>query len=142
MNTTVLLGCGKSKRAKPWRGPIVDLYTGNLFQARLAVARKMGGPDWVLSAFFGTCRPDFEAFSYDRTLGDRDVQRWYSGAVETAMRCYTAPGDRIVVLASKPYWQGWACRLRTAGRVVATPLEGLSIGHQLQWLKEELGRGE
>lgn len=138
MNTHVLLGCGKSKRPRPWKGPIVDLYTGNLYRARLAVARLYGGPHWILSAFHGLRRPEYEAFAYDRTLDDRDIWRWYSGLVGSVMLYETNPGDRIVVLASRPYWSGWDSELRLEGRLVETPLEGLAMGEQLRWLKAAL----
>jgi hypothetical protein len=88
--------------------PLVKLYTGPLFNDRLRVARMFGGPHWIVSAFHG-CRTLIED---------------------------TEPGDRLIVLASAPYVNGWRHDLECAGRVVDTPLKGLGIGAQRKRCRE------
>jgi hypothetical protein len=136
--TVVVLGCGKEKRAlaELETCPIVDLYTGPLYQARLAFARRLGGPHWIVSAFHGAKRPDFQAITYDRELAkqDRRVRDWFADFVRNELLADTQPGDRIIALASKPYVIGWARRLENEGRIVELPLEGLQMGEQRAFL--------
>lgn len=123
--------------------PIVELYTGPLYQLRLAYARRLGGPHLILSAVYGAQPPEFEAVPYERSLADTPrgdpMRRWYDDVVRTSILRTTSPGDRVVALASRPYVEGWATALRRAGRVVETPLAGMGMGQQLRWLRARLG---
>ncbi|MCZ7679796.1 MAG: hypothetical protein M5U28_13945 [Sandaracinaceae bacterium] len=122
--------------------PIVELYTGPLYQLRLAYARRLGGPHLILSAFYGAQPPAFQAVPYERSLADMSkcepARRWYDDVVRTSILRATSPGDRVVALASRPYVEGWAAAVRRAGRVVETPLAGMGMGQQLRWLRARL----
>lgn len=130
MNRIVLVGCGKAKRADGWRGPIVDLYTGPLYTARLAAARAMGGAFFILSALHGIKRPDVTVRPYDLAMSD------LSGASRRAWGDLVAWNlidfDRTVVvaLASADYIDPWRARAERAGIRIETPLAGLGIGDQ------------
>lgn len=141
----VILGCGKTKSLPPdWiaRGMssvrLVDLYTGNHYRARLAYARQLGGPHWILSAFHGLRRPTWASGWYDRTAADvnacKEWRRAWNSAVALSVLEDTKAGDTVVVLAGSEYWKHWRSRVEDAGRVVETPLEGMGIGQQLAWL--------
>lgn len=131
----VLLGCGKRKQPAEWRGPLVDLYTGTYYAARLAVARRLGGPHWILSAFHGPRRPSYPAHPYERTLDRDETWRWYSAAVRRTLLADTREGDTVLVLAGRRYWSGWRRDLEREGREVLTPLDGIGIGDQMRLLK-------
>jgi hypothetical protein len=162
MRTVVVLGCGKEKRrdfetvqlplgpdADSPIGfreiqvgvsyPLVELYTGPIFKDRLRVARIFGGPHWIVSAFLGCRRPDYESGWYERTLPTRKMDPmllWYNAVVREALMGDTEPGDRLLVLASDPYVRGWRPELEAAGRVVETPLKGLGMGAQRKRCRE------
>lgn len=139
-STHVLLGCGKNKSIERGGGwvPIVDLYNGNHYRARLEYARALGGPHWILSAFHGLRRPDFEASWYDRTATEVNAcgewRRAWNGATASGVIQGSKPGDTIIVLAGAEYVKHWRGRVEEAGRLVKTPLAGMGIGQQLAWL--------
>lgn len=122
--------------------PLVDLYIGGLYQARLAYARRIGGPHLIVSALHGARRPEYPSVPYERSLTDiprcDPARRWYDSIVRTTVLAHTRRGDRVVVLASRPYVEGWADDVRGAGRVVDTPLAGMGMGQQLRWLRLRL----
>lgn len=122
--------------------PLVDLYIGGLYNARLAYARRLGGPHLIVSALYGARRPEYPAVPYERSLVDiprcDPVRRWYDAVVRTSVLTHTQRGDRVVVLASRPYVEGWADDVRGAGRLVETPLAGMGMGQQLRWLRLRL----
>lgn len=122
--------------------PIVELYVGPLYRLRLEYARRLGGPHLIVSAFYGAKPPEFEAVPYERSLADmakcEPARRWYDDVVRTSILRATSPGHRVVVLASRSYLEGWAEAVRRAGRVVETPLAGMSMGQQLRWLRAHL----
>jgi hypothetical protein len=119
--------------------PLVKLYTGPLFNDRLRVARMFGGPHWIVSAFHGIRRPDYRSGWYERQLPTRKLDPmllWYNAIVCRTLIEDTEPGDRLIVLASAPYVNGWRHDLECAGRVVDTPLKGLGIGAQRKRCRE------
>lgn len=151
--TIVVLGCGKAKRREvadvvtldrgpvpSWREfPIVDLYVGNLYTARLAYAKQLGGPHWIVSGFHGIRRPDYVVGPYERDLASMrsDELRAWQGQQEFGALQIAEPGDRVVVLASAPYAGKWCAALARSGCTVDLPLAGMQIGEQLQWLKAQ-----
>ena len=136
MNTLILLGCGAAKREGP--APAVDLYTGSLYRKSLAYARKLGGPHFILSALHGVVSPERVLVPYDNTLADRSTRASWAQWVGTDLLDRTVAGDELVVLAGRRYWGGWAPRLRTAGRIVTTPLAGMGMGARMHWLTEQV----
>lgn len=141
MTVYTVLGCGKSKAIE--RGdapiPIVELYTGNHYRARLRYARQLGGPTWILSALYGLRAPDSFASWYDLTAADVNKdpghRRDWNEATAAELLRQTEPGDVIVVLAGSEYVKHWRDELVAAGRVVELPLAHMGIGEQLAWLK-------
>jgi hypothetical protein len=117
-----------------------DLYTGNLYRARLAYAEALGGPSIILSAFYGARLPDYAgAAPYERVLSpktDKETRAWVYASATAAVFARTEPGDRVIILASAAYAEGWTIEVERAGRIVERPLRGLGIGQQLAWLKQ------
>lgn len=122
--------------------PLVDLYIGPLYTLRLAYARRLGGPHLIVSAFYGARSPQYLGVPYDRSLAGRrsrdPIRLWYDAVVRSTVLTHTRPGDRVVVLASRPYVEGWATEVRRDGRSVELPLEGMGMGQQLRWLRARL----
>jgi hypothetical protein len=130
--TIVVLGCGKEKREG--YHPLVDLYKGPLYRKRLAFAQQLGGPHWIISAFYGCKPPDYTGWPYDREMSKLTEagRRWVDSTV--LMNLDAQPGDRVVALASRLYVEGWVPQLRRRGVIVDLPLEGLQMGEQLHRL--------
>jgi hypothetical protein len=133
----ILIGCGKSKRDT--RSLVVELYTGPLYTARLALARAMqcGRDPWILSALHGVLRPRATIAPYDVTVsGLTRVERvmWAGGVCEW-MATHTAPGDTVLVLAGDDYVKPWGAIVGGTGRLVVQPFRGLGIGEQKRALR-------
>lgn len=137
MRTRVLIGCGKSKRHG--RSRAIELYTGPLFMARLALARAMldGRDPLILSALHGVLVPRAMIDPYDVTVsGLTRVERamWAGGVCEW-MATHTAPGDLVIVLAGDDYLRPWQAIVGATGRLVVQPFRGLGIGEQKRALR-------
>lgn len=133
MATFVMLGCGRAKRSTPH--PAIDLYTGSLYTKTLAHARRLGGPQWILSALYGVLEPDAVIEPYERTLDRAHDRRTWTTEVLEAMRMRTQPGDRVVVLAGAHYVE-WCDALRRTGVDVDVPMRGMTIGQRMKWLAD------
>jgi hypothetical protein len=64
--TVGLVGCGKTKLPHP--APAGELYTGQLFRAAFAYARKTYDRTYILSAKYGLVHPATVIAPYDLTL--------------------------------------------------------------------------
>lgn len=147
----VIVGCGAEKQHPPsGTVPLVELYTGPLFRARLRYAQALGGPHFILSGYYGLRRPDYPAHWYEHSLTKqpkKDREAWSSGVVSDVQRWIER--DRpIVVLASGPYLS-WIASLRVSDDSwkrtpyqITVPCEHMGIGQQRQWLTTEARRLE
>lgn len=73
----VLIGCGKAKQ--PETSPAIDLYTGPVFGAHLAIAEHLDAFPMVLSAKHGIVERNVEIEPYELAVGDlrgADLERW------------------------------------------------------------------
>lgn len=137
----VVVPCGRRKvwRERPSAGPIPArfAYTGSLFRANRAFAKRHGDRWVVLSAKYGFIAPDFVI------PGDYDVT--FDGRAAGAISVYElrrqvrAQGldrfDVVIALGGAAY----ASRVRaafsgSAARVIA-PVEGLRLGEMLRRMK-------
>jgi hypothetical protein len=100
----------------------------------------------ILSARHAVVRPDEILAPYDTTVADRQpfggprlspgqFDTWLYAHVQAwRSRYFTATGaPRLVVLAGRAYWRS----LVDHGLEVCLPLDGLGIGEQLRWLKQQ-----
>lgn len=128
----VIIGCGASKRSSS--APARDLYTGNLYRARLDYADALGGPSFVLSGLHGLIPADrvIEPYEYDLRRARR-VERlaWRDRAAGSICRCIDRRAP-IVVLASGPYLEPLEL---CGGRTFIVPARGLALGESLAWFK-------
>lgn len=150
----VIIGCGKAKRelAPGQRVPIVELYTGSLFRARLTYAQALGGPHYVLSARHGLVPVDCEVETYEDDLNKRTARErrgWTELATVQIRSAATPKGQQefekrpIVALVAGRYAE-WIGTLRREGHDVDVPAEGLPVGLAIRWLRNaaEVVRGE
>ena len=133
-----LVSCVKAKLQKP--APARDLYTSQLFQGLRAYATAHTDRWYILSAEHGLLQPDEIVAPYERTLNRmpvRDRLRWAS-RVQSQLQATLPRAATVVILAGKPYREHLTPFLRANGFEVTIPLEGLSIGKQLQYLKSNI----
>lgn len=137
MNPIYILGCGAKKLDQPSRAR--DLYTGSLFKASLAYALSQVSDTSirVLSAKHGLVLLDATLAPYDAT--------WKSGpCISTGELAAQMPATwtaaNFVLLCGLDYRMalGYAYDSRFHKPMKAKiPMEGLGIGQQVKWLKEQ-----
>jgi len=136
-----LVSCVKAKRTSA--SAARDLYTSPLFRGLRGYA-EANATDWyILSAEHGLLRPDQIVAPYERTLnkmskGDRVA--WAKG-VQTQLLEVLPDGAEVILLAGVRYREGVSAFLRERGFSVSVPLDGLTMGRQLQRLKTLAARG-
>ena len=133
-----LIGCGKTKR--PGRHPARELYTGPLFTAALAHAERTADEVFILSALHGLLPLRTEVDSYDRTLAKASKRERDAWAMRVGIELRRRMAGRkfeVQIYAGRMYVDPLWTHLRLFHHdlVISTPLEGLSIGYQLQWLR-------
>ena len=136
-----LVSCVKSKQ--PSAAPARDLYTSALFRSLRGYAEANADSWYILSAEHGMLRPDQVVSPYEKTLNKMakvDRSAW-AGRVQKQLLEVLPAGAEVIMLAGSRYRDDLIPFLRRHGFTVSIPLEGLSLGRQLQRLKELAGRG-
>ena len=136
MKKIVLISCVSKKLAHP--ASARDLYVSPLFRLNLEYARKLQ-PDsiYILSAKHGLLDLDIEVEPYNLTLNDmatRQVQAWAEQVLEQIKQCADLSRDHFVFLAGLKYRKFLVPRLAS----YEVPMEGLTIGRQLQFLSDQV----
>jgi hypothetical protein len=132
----VLIACASGKRGHACRA--ADLYQSDLFRKSLKYA-EMLRPDgvFILSAKHGLLPLEEEIEPYDLTLNRMSTAERRAWA-ERVLRELTEVGDleqdRFTFLAGSRYRE----HLLPCIRHGDAPMEGLTIGRQLKFLKEAL----
>lgn len=135
VTTVFLVSCVKQKRAVPCAAK--QLYISNWFQKARAYAESAGRYWFILSAEHGLVDPETVTAPYSKTLNQMNIgdRRAWANKVISQMTFTLPPADRIVILAGVRYREFLMDYLLTRARTVEVPMEGLSIGRQLQWMK-------
>jgi hypothetical protein len=145
VKATVIIGCGKAKRALEdgESVPIETLYTGSLYRARLAYAERLGGPHYVLSAAHGLVPAGEEVASYEVDLrGFRMRERGaWADRVLGQFTHFVSREYPVVLLAAGPYLD-WIGSARGVGYDVRVPAQGLPIGRAIAWFREAAQGGD
>ena len=136
MKRIVLLSCVSKKLDHP--APAAELYTSPLFRLSLAYARQLQ-PDaiHILSAKYGLVDLDQVIAPYDVTLNTMPAaerRAWAQRVLEQLAQRYDLEHDHFIILAGQRYRQYLVPHLA----YVEIPLQGLPIGKQLQFLKQQL----
>jgi hypothetical protein len=129
-----LVACAKTKREN--QGRAEDLYISPLFHKYRQFAREQCGIWYILSAKYGLLEPDRIIEPYDKTLklmADIERKQWALSVVQD-LKSRSCRNDRIIILGGDYYRKHLVPLLSGDGYEILVPLEGKSIGFQLQWL--------
>lgn len=135
-NRVALVSCVKRKCGSA--APARDLYTSPLFRGLRRYAEMHADTWYILSAEYGVLHPDEVVEPYERTLNKmpkRDRQAW-AEKVQQQLLARLPPDAEVILLAGQRYREDIEPFLRERGCSVSVPLQGLTFGKQLQWLKQ------
>ncbi|MFH2102152.1 MAG: DUF6884 domain-containing protein [Chloroflexota bacterium] len=132
MKKIVLISCVSKKR--PYRSKAKDLYISALFKKNLAYARRLN-PDaiYILSAKYGLLGLETEIEPYDLTLNNMpagEIRKWAQSVLRQLADVADIRRDHFIFLAGMKYRKYLLPHLAWYD----IPMEGLSIGKQLQFL--------
>ncbi len=132
MRKIVLISCVSKKLVHAAK--VRDIYVSPLFRLNLAYAESLK-PDaiYVLSAKHGLLPLDDQIEPYELTLntmGTGQIRAWDSGVVSQLAAVADLKHDRFVFLAGDKYRKFLVPHLAH----FEVPMEGLTIGRQLQFL--------
>jgi len=139
--TIVFVSCVKTKAPEP--RPARSLYTSPLFTFSSTYAESLSPHWYILSAKYGLVHPEQVIAPYEKTLNNMSAaerKAWTADVLES-LRDIVAPGDELVFLAGVRYREGLIPTLLHWGCKVSIPMEGLSFGRQLSWLKAKVVEG-
>ncbi|HMM55093.1 MAG TPA: hypothetical protein PKC23_08765 [Candidatus Desulfobacillus sp.] len=129
-----LISCSAKKL--PYRALAKDLYASPLFQMQLGYARQIAADAiFILSAKHGLIGLDEEIEPYEKTLksmGKNERRAWAAGVVDDLAKVADLSEDHFIFLAGEAYRKDVAPSLCHW----EAPLAGLTIGRQLQRLRE------
>lgn len=134
MANIVLISCVKSKKDVPMAAK--HLYTSPLFRKGLNYAEIYGDKYYILSAKHGLLSPETVIGPYEETLKSKrreERQIWASKVLEK-LKLQVRPNDKIIFLAGAVYREYLSDALKSMGFLVEAPLEGKSLGQQIQAL--------
>jgi cytoplasmic iron level regulating protein YaaA (DUF328/UPF0246 family) len=125
VTTIVIVQCGSAKLTKA--APASALYTGSLFRAIKAAAKRIADRWYIASAKHGLIEPTRILVPYNTTLPARGDSAWGARLRERLLELEPKGWTRLIALCSSRYLIGWA---EETG--AETPLKGLSIGYAIQ----------
>lgn len=150
----VLIGCSKTKNEVDGDVTPVELYSGQLFEKRVAYAEARAFPWLVLSAAYGVWEPHIVRSSYELKITEltrAELAAWHLGvASRLAERCWLNGDDHdskpsfapkhitFEIHAGLDYREPLASILREVGFGVLVPCAGLGIGSQLKWYADRV----
>jgi hypothetical protein len=132
---TAFVSCSKSKKSYP--APARDFYQGALFKKALAYAKAHFDHVYILSAKYGVIHPDqiIDYGNYDKPLkkmSKKEREEWYQ-LVKKQMQELNLPKPYVFFTGHLYYYVDENYQFEGE-----KPLEGLSIGKQLQWFNNRM----
>lgn len=133
-----LVACVRDKRVNTT--PARDLYVSDWFKKARAYVEATGKPWFILSAQYGLVRPTELIKPYEKTLNTMSVKerKTWAANVWRQMQHHIIRPQRFVILAGERYRDDLLPYFEQADIDVLIPMQGLTIGRQLQWLKQAL----
>lgn len=136
-NRIYLVSCVAMKQA----GTVAakDLYISPWFRLARRYVESSGDPWFILSAKYGLLEPDRPISPYDETLNRMkaaDRLAWAQHVV-SQMDERLPEANEVAILAGIRYRQYLEAYLSDRFSSVSVPMQGLGIGKQLSWLKNE-----
>lgn len=141
MATVYLVSCVSAKQARAV--PARELYISEWFKKARAFVSTQKSPWFILSAEHGLVHPDTVVAPYERTLNKMSIaeRKAWAERVKQQMEADLPRADRVVILAGARYREFLFPYLGARFASVELPMEGLKIGEQLHWLKENTPLG-
>jgi hypothetical protein len=135
MAKVVLISCVSKKL--PYKAKAKDIYTSPLFKMNLRFANSLS-PDkiFILSAKHGLIDLEKEIEPYDKTLNSMrsaEKKEWANNVLCDLRKVADLDNDEFIFLAGENYRKYLISSIKNYN----IPLKGLSIGRQLQYLKEK-----
>jgi len=136
MSKIVLISCASKKLTRKTRAK--DLYISPLFKLNLMFAHSLK-PDkiFILSAKYGLVDLEQELEPYNqslKTMSLPEIKKWTEKVKGQMKGKINFESDEVIFLAGEKY----RMFLLPFFRKVSIPLKGLSIGKQLQYLKNKI----
>ena len=135
MITIFLISCVSKKL--PDKAMARDLYISPLFKLNLKYAQqKKPNKIFILSAKYGLLELGTEIKPYDLTLNEmaaKEIKKWAVRVLKELDRKTDLNKDEFIFLAGERYRRYLIPSIKN----FRIPLEGLSIGKQLQYLKRQ-----
>jgi len=140
MTNIGLVSCVGAKRTG--RVPAADLYTSPWFRKAKQYVTTRCERWYILSAKYGLLCPDELVEPYERTLNNMPQveRRAWASTVSDRLRALLGHDDRLTILAGVRYREFLLPLLSEGGHKIVVPMEGLTIGRQLNWLDQQLRR--
>lgn len=135
-----LISCVKTKQDTPALAG--ELYISPLFRYLRAYARQHAKEWYILSAEHGLLSPETVISPYERTLNQMRIaeRRIWADSVCRSLAEQLPHGAEILMLAGERYRENLLPWLAARGHAVEVPLAGKPLGHQLSWLRAQVGR--
>ena len=132
MAKVVLISCVSKKLNH--KSKAQDLYVSPLFKKNLQYAKTLDADNiFILSAKYGLLRIDDEIEPYDQTLNkmcSNEIKEWANNVLNQLKKTTDLENDEFVFLAGNNYRKFLLPHIKHYN----IPMQGLSIGKQLQWL--------
>ena len=137
-----VIGCSKEKRKRRCEAGL--MYLGDLFKKAMKLACKDSdatAAPLILSAKHHVLETHWTIEPYNLSLSDLTKEERKAWAARVR-ECFPFRNDfkhwRVIFLAGALYREGIEDWMRERGAIVETPLAGLDIGQQKQWLNRAL----
>ena len=143
-NTRIaLIACSKLKSTNEGAIPAYLRYLRSpLFHLSYLYAKQWGASHiYIMSAKYGLIHDGEEIYNYDKTLSkmSREDRKFWALDINNKLEEMGRHGGRVfLVLAGKDYYRDLdLSRLALFGNKVELPLQGLTQGRRLSWLKQQ-----
>lgn len=136
-----IVPCSGSKLSRA--APAGSLYTGRLFRLAAQLAGLIAERWFIVSAKHRLLTPETVVEPYDQTIEPRgEYAEAWGRDVARDLSLAVAPGGRVLSFAGQRYMRHITGPAEALGITFECPLEGLAIGKQKQWLKQQLSTPE
>lgn len=139
----VLVACVAKKRLSA--SPAKELYCSQWFRTACRYAKATGAEVYFLSARHGLVHPDqvLEPYECDPKHRGKSKTLQWQAMVVNQLKELAPVGAQFTIIGRKAYYKGVKEPLEKLGLyAVSTPLAGLGIGWQLNWLINHTPRYE
>jgi len=135
MKNIVLISCVSKKLDR--KSTAENIYISPLFKKNLTYAKSLKPKEiYILSAEHGLLKLTDEIEPYDKTLNNmrsNEIKEWSKKVINQLKSLTDLKNDEFTFLAGEKYRKFLIPELNN----VKTPMKGLKIGKQLQWLTKQ-----